>query len=87
MKPRSWMASDLRVNSARVLSTLIDNLDGMMFRFRLDPSWTLMFASGGCLALTGYAPEALVLNRDLSYESLTLIEDRQRVRSHILDAT
>lgn len=86
MKPRSWMASDLRVNSARVLSTLIDNLDGMMFRCRLDPSWTLMFASGGCLALTGYAPEALVLNRDLSYESLTLAEDRQRVRSHILDA-
>lgn len=86
VKPRSWMSSDLRVNSARVLSTLIDNLDGMMFRCRLDQAWTMMFVSGGCLALTGYAPESLVMNRDLSYESLTINDDRKRVRQSILEA-
>jgi diguanylate cyclase (GGDEF)-like protein/PAS domain S-box-containing protein len=62
--------------SARMLASLMGNLDGMVFRCRNDTFWTMEFLSSGCLRLTGYAPEELLGNRSISYYELIHPEDR-----------
>jgi diguanylate cyclase (GGDEF)-like protein/PAS domain S-box-containing protein len=73
-------------DTARMLSTLLGNLDGMVYRCRNDAYWTMEFVSDGCARVTGYAPHELLLNGRLSYEELTHPEDRERVRREINDA-
>src|SRR3954469_20619038 len=69
--------------TARMLRTLIANIDGMVYRCHNDSQWTMEFVSDGCLTVTGYAPEDLLLNNTISYEQLTHPEDRLHVRSSI----
>jgi diguanylate cyclase (GGDEF)-like protein/PAS domain S-box-containing protein len=71
---------------ARMLSTLLSNLEGMVYRCRLDESWTMEFISQGCFALTGYKEEDILFNSRVSYEDITHPDDRQHVRAAILDA-
>ena len=73
----------LSLDPIRVLDTLMANLNGMAYRCCLDEQWTMRFVSQGCLVLTGYAPEALVDNQQVSWEEITLGEDRLRVREEI----
>ena len=77
----------LSLDSSRVLDTLMANLAGMAYRCRQDEHWTMLFVSRGCLELTGYAPEALVNNHRISWEDISLADDRQRVREEISAAT
>ena len=83
---KSWFSSAAQFNIERVLGTLINNLDGMAFRCRIDEFWTMLFLSGGCHKLTGYPPDGLVINQRLSYEQITYPEDRDTVRRLILAA-
>ncbi len=69
--------------SARNLSVLMDNLPGMAYRCRDDPQWTMLFASQGCLALTGYQPDDLIDNRRIAFVHLIHPEDREAVRREI----
>ncbi len=71
---------------ARLLSTLLANLEGMVYRCRLDEHWTMEFVSEGCFALTGYTEEDLLFNSRISYEQITHPDDRQHVRDTILEA-
>ncbi len=57
-------------DSERSKSVILDNLPGMAYRCRYDPCWTMEFVSGGCLELTGYKPESLINNRDISFNAL-----------------
>jgi diguanylate cyclase (GGDEF)-like protein/PAS domain S-box-containing protein len=77
------VATELQLNLERVLQTLINNLDGMVFRGLFDEQWTMVFVSAGCLDLTGYPPESLVLNTEVSYLDLTHPDDRSHVRRAI----
>jgi diguanylate cyclase (GGDEF)-like protein/PAS domain S-box-containing protein len=70
-------------DTARMLKTLLGNLDGMVYRCRDDANWTMEFISEGCRRLTGYDVNDLLLNNRLSYESITHPEDRTRVREEI----
>jgi diguanylate cyclase (GGDEF)-like protein/PAS domain S-box-containing protein len=70
----------------RMLTTLMSNLDGMVYRCRNDKHWTMEFVSDGCHHLTGYHPEELLHNSILSYEELEHPEDRARVREEITTA-
>ena len=63
----------------RELSTLMGNLPGMAYRCSNDRLWTVHFVSAGCLALTGYPPEALVDNAVVAYGSLVSPEDAARL--------
>ena len=70
----------------RLLATLLSNLDGMVYRGRVDEQWTLEFVSEGCQPLTGYLPQDFVANRTISWEKLTHPDDRARVRRVIESA-
>ena len=68
------------------LSTLIGNLQGMVYRCLLDHEWTMMFLSDPCESITGYKPEELVDNKVISYASIIHPDDRQRVHDSIMQA-
>lgn len=61
----------------RKLSTLLDNLPGMAYRFKNDKFWTAEFLSEGVLELTGYHPADFIQNRKVNYTDLVLKEDRK----------
>jgi PAS domain S-box-containing protein len=67
------------IESKRMLTTLMDNLQGMVYRCKNDPDWTMEFVSGGCFALTGYQPDEILNNRKLAYNDLILPEYRAMV--------
>ena len=56
--------------SEKHLSNLMSNLPGMAYRCRFDTEWTMEFVSQGCLELTGYVPEELILNSKISFFEL-----------------
>jgi PAS domain S-box-containing protein len=64
----------------RALATLFSNLPGMAYRCRNDGLWTMEFVSAGCRDLTGYDPEALIGNKETSFEAIIEPEDRLGVR-------
>ena len=76
-------AAPVSGETARMLKTLLGNLDGMVYRCRDDADWTMEFVSEGCRRLTGYDAADLLLNNRVSYESITHADDRRRVRSEI----
>jgi diguanylate cyclase (GGDEF)-like protein/PAS domain S-box-containing protein len=73
----------LQRDQERLLATLLNQLDGMVYRCRDDAHWTMEFVSVGCFTLTGYRPEELLLNYRVSYEEVTHPDDRERVRESI----
>ncbi len=83
---RAGLQSSRTLDRARILDTLVDNLDGMAYRCLLDARWRMMFVSQGCLSLTGYGAEELVRDDGASWEAITHPEDRAWVRSQIHEA-
>jgi len=81
------VASHLR-ETQRVLTTLMGNLQGMVYRCANDPNWTMHFVSGGCQALTGFRPEQLTGNRAdrVAYGDLIHPADRERVWAQVQQA-
>lgn len=83
LSARFNMDSGILDDPLRILNTLVNNLEGMVYRCRHDENWTMLFVSQGCFELTGHLPEALVRNAEVSYEEVTHAEDRVRVRQEI----
>ena len=75
---RISMNASILVDPSRILDTLVNNLDGMVYRCKHDAEWTMLFVSHGCLELTGYTPEEVLANTYISYEEITHPDDRQR---------
>ncbi len=69
--------------SQRTMTTLLSNLQGMVYRCRNDSEWTMDFVSQGCLNLTGYKPEDLIANYKLSYFDLINSDDQQAVLDEV----
>lgn len=83
---RKKAENDLQ-ESQRVLNTLISNLPGMVYRCLHDESWTLEYVSEGCFPLTGYRPEDLIGNRNVSFgDEVILPDDRERVGEEVEEA-
>ncbi len=55
--------------SERSKNVILSHLPGMAYRCAVD-GWQMEFVSLGCQALTGYPPESLLHNRDLSFDEL-----------------
>lgn len=64
----------------RMLSTLISNLPGMVYRRLNDENWTMKFVSEGCKLVTGYDSSELQNNQVISYGDLIYPEDKDSVR-------
>ncbi|MDC4203770.1 MAG: EAL domain-containing protein [Candidatus Manganitrophus sp.] len=62
--------------SQRVLSTLMSNLPGWVYRCRNDKDWTVEFSSDGALDLTGYPPTDFTEGR-VSYGRQVIHPDDQ----------
>lgn len=63
--------------SERSKSVLLSNLPGLAYRCSYDRDWTMQYVSEGCFGLTGYRPESLLYNRDLSYNDIISPEYRE----------
>ena len=79
----SQRAQLAKLDQARILDTLIHNLEGMAYRCLPDAHWTMLFVSHGCKELTGYAPRELVQGGWMTWEEITLPEERQHVREQV----
>ncbi|MDF1816197.1 MAG: PAS domain S-box protein [Verrucomicrobiales bacterium] len=65
------------------LRNMLHNLPGMAYRCSNDSNWTMDFVSEGCLELTGYRPEELIHNKELSFEEVIHFDDREKVRKEV----
>lgn len=65
--------------SQRVLSTLMGNIPGMVYRRRPGKEWPVEFVSEGSLDLTGYRPSDLVDSKVTSFSQLIHPNDRKAV--------
>jgi diguanylate cyclase (GGDEF)-like protein/PAS domain S-box-containing protein len=86
MLPADATEADAPLDVTRLLTTITDNLVGMIYRCRIDAIWTMEYVSDGCHKLTGYRPDELVFNNRVSYDQITLPEDRAQVSRTILAA-
>lgn len=66
--------------SERSKSVLLSHLPGLAYRCCCDHEWTMQYVSDGCSNLTGYIPESLINNRDLSFNDLISPEYREPLR-------
>ena len=63
--------------SERSKSVFLSQLPGLAYRCNYDYDWTMQYVSDGCYNLTGYHPESLLYNWDLSYNDIISPEYRQ----------
>ena len=67
----------------RQLTTLIQNLPGMVYRSKVDSEWTMEFVSDKSYQITGYKPNELINNHVTSYNSLINPQDKVKIWDHI----
>ncbi len=63
--------------SERSKSVLLSHLPGLAYRCHYDREWTMQYVSDGCFNLTGYMPENLINNRDITFNDLITPEYRE----------
>jgi PAS domain S-box-containing protein len=71
-------ATEASLRSNRhLLTTLINNTAGMMYRCKNDQHWSFEFVSDGCVEVTGYEPYEMINNPNFSYMQIIHADDRQ----------
>ncbi|MFC2152153.1 PAS domain-containing protein, partial [Bacteroidota bacterium] len=68
------------------LSTLIGNLDGIVYRCKNDENWTMLYLNDGIEVITGYLKEDILQNKTISYAELIVPEDRDYVNEYVQKA-
>ncbi|MCE5348068.1 MAG: PAS domain-containing protein [Bacteroidales bacterium] len=76
---------NLREN-LRKTNSIINNLNGVVFRRRLDDEMTMEYISHGMKTLTGYPSWDFLLNRVRSFNSLIVKEDKEKIKIEIKNA-
>ena len=71
---------------ARMFSTLVSNLPGLVYRCRNEPGWPMSFVSDGARELTGYAPERIESGAVSWGEDVIHPGDREAVYDDVQDA-
>lgn len=73
-------SAKLIAESERSKSILISNLPGMAYKSNHDKDWTMKFVSDGCFKLTGYTPESLINNKEISFYNLITPKYRESMQ-------
>ncbi|RYG01255.1 MAG: PAS domain S-box protein, partial [Chitinophagaceae bacterium] len=64
-----------------VFQNLLENIPGMLYRCKFQPSWPILYVSKGSFDLTGYFPSELTNGR-VDFASLIHPDDREWVWEH-----
>lgn len=72
--------------SNKKLSTIINNLRGVVFRCNNDRDWTMQYISDGIYELAGYLPNEFINNKIRTYSSIIDPEDVNMVWNTIHNA-
>lgn len=70
----------------RFLSTLINNLKGVVYRCLIDSEWTMLYLTNQIYELTGYTINDLIKNKTISYNNIIFHEDRENVSLFVSNA-
>lgn len=81
--PEQKSFEDALQESERAISSLLNNLPGVVYRCLYDEHWTMKFVSDSCLELTGYLPAEIIDNNIVSFSQIIHPEDLILVRSNI----
>jgi PAS domain S-box-containing protein len=73
------MPKEAHLESERRLSTLMNNLPGIVYRCRADESFTMEFASRGSKRLLGYEPEELLEKGPHAFQRIVHPDDRKNM--------
>lgn len=79
-------AIELAQQHEQMLATMMHNLQGLVYRCKNDPDWTMVFMSGGSVALTGYEPADFLERRSVQYAQLIHPDDRDGVWTDVQTA-
>jgi diguanylate cyclase (GGDEF)-like protein/PAS domain S-box-containing protein len=71
--------NDALKESERSKSVILSHLPGIAYRCLNDNDWTMIFLSDGCLKLTGYSPDALMNNKEISFNEIIAPEYRDTI--------
>lgn len=77
------MTEEEMMESNRKLSTIINNLRGVVFRCNNDRDWTMQYISDGIYELTGYLPNEFIDSKIRTYASIIHPDDTENVWSEI----
>jgi len=72
--------------SNKKLSTIINNLRGVVFRCNNDENWTMQYISDGIYELAGYLPNEFIKNKIRTYGSIIDPQDAGRIWQEIHEA-
>jgi PAS domain S-box-containing protein len=61
---------------AASLVRMLNQIDGMLYRCRVDEAWTMELVTDGCLPITGYSADQLLMNREVAFGDLVVAEDQ-----------
>ena len=76
----SKIAHDALKEHQRMLTTLISNLPGIVYRCLNDENYTMKFISEGISSLTGYRPDEFIDNKTLAYADIIAPKDLAKCR-------
>ncbi len=79
-------AEQARAESEARFQSLVANVDGVVYRRRVDDAWTMDFASPGIAGLTGYSATTFLRGGDRSFSTLILAEDRIAASNAVANA-
>lgn len=68
------------------LDILLESIDGIAYRCRNDKYWTMEFITSGIERITGYTQDEILNNAKISFDDITLKEDKLIVRQTVDEA-
>ncbi|OQA96792.1 MAG: Aerobic respiration control sensor protein ArcB [Bacteroidetes bacterium ADurb.Bin217] len=63
----------------RVLSSLMSNTPGLLYRCKYDTQWSMIFISEQCIAITGYSPDDFIDNKTLAFNDVIAAEFQNNI--------